>query len=225
MSHKKIYEDLITYGEQKFPGFEIRFKDESRLMKVLSFLSFFNPDFKHFSVAVGHKVYFPSRAWTYDPKYVRPWKVLSHEIVHMTDDERLACDGFPGLFRIIYYFPQLLALLSLLSIGAFWDLNWLWWLCALVFLAPLPSPGRKWAEMRGYQMSLAANIWRGYEVKPETLDWIIGCFTGPGYYYMWPFKNKVEQQLQDCIRDINSEVVLNDSVFYDIHQIVKRHVN
>lgn len=70
--------------------------------------------------------------------------------------------------------------------------NLLWFLLSILPLAPWPSPGRMWAELRGYGMSVHAEYWLwghsfiGAKIKQ---------FTGPNYYFMWPFTRYIYRKL------------------------------
>ena len=54
--------------------------------------------------------------------------------------------------------------------------------------------------MRGYAMSMAVSEWwNSKDDKPYQVSPPLGMhtyFTGPDYYWMWPFKNKVNAELQ-----------------------------
>jgi hypothetical protein len=91
-------------------------------------------------------------------------------------------------------FP-LLVIGCLFSVGlSVWFVGWqtLWLLAALIFVAPIPAPGRKWAEMRGYGMSIFVEIalFGLTEITRKAKQ-----FTGPDYYFMWPFKKAVRDEL------------------------------
>lgn len=132
------------------------------------------------------------------------WKVLAHEYVHLYDRQRLGV-----WFSAAYLFPQMLAPLALLSFLGFvnlWFLLNLVWLCALV---PWPAPGREWAELRGYTMSMAVNYWRYGSIAPGTLEWIEPQFTGWSYYKMsWRASAKMQARLQTQVALIVSGKIL-----------------
>jgi len=170
---------------------KIRYKNESPLMKIIGVLLFFNPKFMtRYTTTLTFfgrsTVYFPDRS--YALQYSKFWRTLAHELVHASDATRS-----PILFNLGYLFPQILAIFSLLSILAWINLSWLWCLLFLVFLAPIPSPGRKWAEMRGYAVSMVIEAEIGGAIlSPERF---VGRFTTADYYYMWPFKKSVMSEL------------------------------
>jgi hypothetical protein len=63
-----------------------------------------------------------------------------------------------------------------------------WWailfFVGLAILAPWPSPGRVWAEHRGYAMNLAINQWMSGTVVLLQKELTVRYFTGPNYYFM-----------------------------------------
>ena len=84
------------------------------------------------------------------------------------------------VFNFLYASPQCFAPFALL---AFWNL---WFLLFLLCALPIPSPGRAWAEIRGYRMTMAVYYWlSGQKVD---IKWMVEQFVGPSYYFMWPFR-------------------------------------
>ena len=167
-------------------GVSIKYKDNSWFMKVLIKILFFNKKFMtRFTTTIGKTVYFPSSQWE-DRDPLRSAEVLCHELVHVEDQMRL------GTLRYVvaYLAPQLLALLTLLSVW-FGPAHLAWLLCLL----PIPSPGRAWLEARAYAVSIITKSWLyDEELKPK--QWMIDSFTGPNYYWMWPFHSHVHRQLE-----------------------------
>lgn len=97
---------LETTIRAEIPSFEVRFKDESRLMAVLGVLMRpFNPTFmRGFTTTLGDRVYFPTKAGyegTPDSSVV----TLAHEFVHMYDSREVG-----RWFQLSYALPQILAL-------------------------------------------------------------------------------------------------------------------
>lgn len=224
MAYKHIYEELIAELEDRYDSFEIIYKDESKLHRFLSMLTFWmwrkNDDTekwenlymtKYISV-IGHKVAFPSRSWHEEHPY--PWKIIAHEGQHMWDDARL-----PVVYRLGYMLPQLLVTLVL---GAFWNL---WFLCALLAGLPLLSPGRSWAEKRGYTMNIACNYWVHGSVLDSTLEWITEQFTGSYYYFMWPFKKLTWKYFQKQKERVKSGAILAEEWPRVVHDIVVKNLD
>jgi hypothetical protein len=194
------YEKLLNYVKSQISGFEIKSKKESRLMNLLSVVLFFNKRFLTSYVTTLYPcVYVPSLPWNpYRP--LSRTITLAHEYVHLYDRQRLG-----WLFNILYLSPQIFALLAL---GAFWNP---WWLLALLFLLPLPSPGRAWLEFRGYRMTAAVQWWLARE-EINTV-WIENQFTGPAYYWMFPFKKFMERRIVKAIENIKSGIILPPEIF------------
>jgi len=214
---QKFY-DLEAVIKERVPDFEIKFKDESRFMKILGKVLFFNKAFMtHYTTTIGKTVYFPSRALfeQYPGAY---FYTLAHEYVHVMDYVQ-----HPVLFTLGYLSPQILALLALFSFLAFINPYFLLFLIALLFAAPIPAPYRTWAELRGYGMSCKVRLWCGE--KLEVIQNIIKeryvtAFTTAAYYFMCPFKNYIINKLlewttsDDCLSDANP-------AFMDVYNVVK----
>lgn len=185
------YAKLAEYVKSQIPGFEVVSKKESRLMKLLSVILFFNKVFMtRYITTIYPRIYVPELPWIPD-RAVSRISVLAHEYVHMSDRKRMG-----WLFNILYLSPQIFALLSLLAVFN------LWWLLALLFLLPIPSPGRAWLEFRGYRMSIAVNWWlTGQETNTV---WVEQQFTQSAYYWMFPFKGYLESRISRAIENIKS---------------------
>ena len=99
------------------------------------------------------------------------------------------------LYKVAYLAPQIFALGSLLALLSIWFSNrWLWALCCLGFLAPLPAFGRMLIERQGYLMTLCVVWWTfGEEMARNELNHCLRQFTGPAYYFMWPFKEHLRR--------------------------------
>jgi len=181
-------EALTKLIKTTFPDFEIVDKKQSKLMLVLSKVLFFNKKFMtHYTTTVGNKIYVPDLSFLDDDD--NAFTVIAHEYVHMCDNKRMG-----PLFKITYLLPQIFALLSLLAF-----IN-LWWLLCLLFLLPLPSPGRTWLEYRGYSMSMACYYFM-YGVKPD-VKWYFDYFTSSLYYWMCPFKSYISKKLSQSLDGI-----------------------
>ena len=169
---------------REMPDLRIRFKDESRLMKVIGWvlarvgMGAFMTDF---TTTIGRSIYFPSRAWAAE---LEPWDVVAHEGVHARDDKRVG-----GLwFRFSYLFPLSLLPLALLSLGAIWGSSW--WLVNLAWLgaaAPWPAPGRVHWERRAYLMTIVCTVidsGPAFARSAQFQTWMCRLYTGPDYYRM-----------------------------------------
>lgn len=211
------FKALAELAESRFPGFEIKFKNESRYMKFLNvFARLFNPRFMDdYVTTLGSKVYFPSR-----DKLIKNGgsyaEVLAHELVHIEERDE---QGDSAYF-LRYAFPQILAALALISICAVWSP---WFLLALVFLlalAPLPSPGRRDIELNGYEMSLSFTFWKYGKITDEDVEWYARQFSGPAYYFMWPWHKSVVHELKLRAIGIRTGDNLQKPLFREIHDIV-----
>jgi hypothetical protein len=198
--NETLYKKLVKHIKTEIPGFEIKSKKQSRLMKFLSVALFFNKDFlSSYVTTLYPHVYIPKFPWKSNNPVSRI-AILAHEYVHLKDRRR-----FGWWFNILYLSPQIFALLA---IGAFWNLSWLW---ALLFLLPLPSPGRAWLEFRAYQVTAAVYWWLARE-KINTM-WLTLQFTSGSYYWMVPFKGCVEKRIIKMIENVESGRSLPPIVF------------
>lgn len=180
--------ELLVKEYQKLVPFEIRYKEESRAMKVVSvILTIFCPTFmSHFTSVIGGYIYFPSRKFVERDEY-GAMRILAHELVHLLDQKRV---GKP-LFMISYLFPHSLAL----GVFSFPFLGW-WSLLFLLFLAPIPSWPRFYFESRGYAMNvLTARKKR----KEAVLERATRQFMGWNYYKMYPFRDAVQEKILDWV--------------------------
>jgi hypothetical protein len=136
------------------------------------------------------------------------FEVFLHEGQHSIDAKRLT---FP-FFALIYGLPQWLGLLGvpLAVLLVLLTSSWLGLLglLALAFLAPLPSPGRVWAELRGYRVSLSVIYW--YEGIPEQyetdcINYYVSYFTGPSYYFMGSLSGaSIRKKLEGYLADLKA---------------------
>ena len=195
---------IIDCIKADVPKFAIKRKSESLLMRLLSFVLFFNKDFMTAYVTTIYPTIYVPDWWGFQKNREREEiEILAHEYVHLYDRKHMW-----WLFNILYLSPQIF---SLLAFGAFWNLSYLWFLLCLL---PWPSPGRAWLEFRGYRMSLAMFYWNILKEDPENkekyytfleyydITWIVQQFTGPAYYFMFPFKGYVERKFRRSLMAI-----------------------
>ena len=176
------WDKTVKYIESKVEGFEVKAKDGVWHQLLIDKILFFMPFMKFWS-ALYPKVWKPAdRAEDYT--------VLQHEAVHLIDAQTFygLLPAWPILkwfnvllFAICYGAPQLLALLAL---HVFVSSSW--WLLCLLFLLPIPSPGRMLAEMRAYRRSRELG---------RSVDSMVDAFVSSSYYYMWPFEEHVRKML------------------------------
>jgi hypothetical protein len=228
--------DILT---QSLPGFSLKFKNESTLMKVIGCLMFFNRAFMTgFITTIGKTVYWPTREKLESRSETSTIEVLAHEYQHAKD-----VDKRPVLFNFGYLFPQVLAAPGVLMVLAapVWVtlmllnvISWSWYLLpfllTLLFLLPLPAPGRMHYELKGYIMSLFSyskflqehgySDERRKEILLKRAVRMNSHFTGPNYYFMWPFG--VEKQLRQAVEDIMSEEILQkDPIYSEVAKAIK----
>lgn len=89
MTDKLLFDKIAESIKEDHPSFEVRFKDESKYMKLLDLLAYpFNDRFLDgYTTTLGTKVYFPSRG-DLERNYRGYSRVLAHEGVHIFDDEK-----------------------------------------------------------------------------------------------------------------------------------------
>lgn len=92
---------------------EDKFKGDSRISKLLAYLSFpFNPYYMEFITVRGSDIYWPDSYKDRLTKLDDPWRFISiraHEGQHLADKKRLGS----FIFTILYTLPHILAILAL----------------------------------------------------------------------------------------------------------------
>jgi len=178
--------DIMSAIEYEFPDFKIIEKKDSRLMRILAKVLFFNKNFMtRYITVIGSTVYVPSKQRMKENPYAA-LELLCHEWVHMKDNKAMG-----ALFKLLYLTPQIFSLVALASL---WTGNLLWLLC-LIFLLPMPSAARAELEMRGYTVSMAVRWWV-LEQEPD-YERISKYFTSSAYYWMYPIKEAVIEDLEE----------------------------
>jgi len=214
MTNKELVEKTVAEINKRNPKYNVKYKNSSLLMKVLSGLMFLNPKFKtQYVTTVKNTVYFPSEEYLNEMNQGTLLGVLVHEFVHTQDNKN-------PLFYIKYLFPQVLAPMVLLL--CFINL-WIGLILFAVLCTPLPAFGRKALELRGYTGTwiVLSNI-----IPQERLDIIKVLFqqnvnkefTGGAYYFMWPFG--VKKDLETIINRVESGEAYNEAIFESCRQIV-----
>jgi hypothetical protein len=184
-------------------------------MKVLGWLTFFNPDFMtRYTTTLGYKVYFPCREGVEaDPE--KYGKILAHEYVHLLDRQRY------GLwFSLSYISPQVWAFGALGALGAIWNSWFLLFLLFLLCLLPWPSSWRARWEARGYLMSVAVNGWRYGRVHPETQAWLVDTFCGWQYYKICWTRTAAQAVVMRMMVDVTHFPFHENPAFRDVHDIL-----
>lgn len=219
----ELFNNTLDIVRKYSPGHQVLYKDESKFQKFLAKLLFFLPNY-----LTGFTTTFFRRTWFSSRKDVELYpsvfaETMAHEGVHAADEHR---EGL--FFHFAYLFPQIFALLSLLSVLAAWKIGFLGCLVFLLFLAPLPSSTRTAIELRGYAMTMAFNYWL-LDLDPIYSKGIImEQFLGSSYYWMWPFKKNVSAKLDDVVEDIKSGVICagkGNEIFKDVKKMIEKYRN
>lgn len=195
-----LSDSLIQFIKQKHPDFQIIDRTESKLMKLLSVLLFFNRGFLNsYTTTIGKKIYFSSSV--YDSilngtNNLTTCTLIAHEYIHISDQKR-----YPIIFQFVYLFPQILAIFSILAI---WNL---WFLLFLLCLAPIPSLGRAYLEYRAFKMSIYfVHFVGGIEEDLIDIEKYVDKFCRTDYYFMFPFRSYVRRKFRDILNNDASSI-------------------
>lgn len=221
-----LFDDILHIIKQQRPSASVIWKGESTLHRLIGKVMFFNSAYMtSYTTTIGGEMAFPRKDFATD-NLQHSEEVLAHEGVHAIDDAK-----HPVLFKLGYLFPQILAVLAALSVVGIWWRPALWALLALLFAAPLPAPFRVWAEMRGYQMTMAMWVWRYSDGAPVSaknhtydllVDHVVKQFTSGSYYWMLPFESIVRDMVEERLREVLEGKVLKDPYFRAVHDAVRR---
>lgn len=169
MDHQKMYCDEISSIEKEFSGFKILPKKDSVLCKVLNailwVLTFGKTEFMTRYHTVLGKTIYTSPNWT-ETSWLHRWIVVRHEGVHLRQAKRM-------------------------GLGLFW-FGWVIWSLAYLFLLPSVWTLRSRWEKEAYAETIRCS--QRFEVGVSR-ERIIQQFTSAQYFWMWPFRSKVEQWL------------------------------
>lgn len=214
------FNKFVSLLKIKEPGLKISYKNESKFMKFLGLLLFFNKNFMtEFVTTIGKTIYFPSKEIVEKALDYKWLSVLAHEFIHISDYKK------NPLFTILYLFPLVLAPTMLLFMLKVW---WLGLMLFVIFLLPLPAIGRMMYEVRGYTMTLvfANEVYKEQKLSDENIKTNLSSlanelniyFTGSTYYFMWPFgvKKKLAQAVEQIL-----EGKLSESLYVEILQDFK----
>jgi len=176
----------------------------------------FMPDFMRYVVTtLGNTIYLPDD-YTKGRSKTAVLATLAHEYVHVSDYRR------SKLFLPSYVFPQLLAAFSVLAaFGAFYAPMY-YFLGALVFLLPLPSPFRLYWELRGYSMSMAVEIWTKGHLSPDTYNNISLSIRGTTYWH-YISKTALHRKLSKQLKKIENGDILKEQPFSEVQLFLLSH--
>lgn len=215
------FQDLVAASQEYFPSLQIKYKDQSWLMKILGKILFFNPSFMaSYTTTIGQTIYFPNE------KFVKAHPVsvsviLLHELVHMHDQKKIS----QPLFAISYLFPQILVPICLLLMFL---VSWKIMLpLALLCLLPIPAFFRAYWEKRAYLASLYMMQLLGNRMNfdphlPDQEKLFIQGFHDSTYYFMWPFTD-INRQFDQAIPKLQaSQRPYQDAVFDMLEELVTK---
>lgn len=217
---KKFISNLQKYN----PQFNIKYKKESILMKIIGFVLFFNKTFiSNFATTINQTVYLPNNDFL-STKQLEMIVLLAHEYVHTKDAKKFGT----FFYTLIYLFPLWL---SLLAVPFYFIIGW-WSLLFLLFLSPLPAPGRAFIEFRGYTMSLFMidvilkeknNVDINYMLSNEANKIESDYFHSAAYYFMWIFG--MRNKFDDVLKKIKSgDILKEDEVFQEVLDAYKNSI-
>lgn len=174
------------------PNFVVKDKThKTGLYAVASFFAkIFNPEIdSRYLTQVLNECWIPPHILEYsDTDFLA---TLAHETMHERDRKSWTSLGA----FLTYGTPQILAVFSLLSFLALgFGLGWLACLGFLLFLLPIPAPGRMWMELRAYRVNMLflRHVHQSEDFYLKAMaEHFAGQFTGAGYYFMWPFKKHI----------------------------------
>src|SRR3984957_6475042 len=216
------FQELVTASQKYFPNLQLRYKDRSKLMKLLGTLMFFNKDFMNdYTINIGNTIYLPTCHFTRSHP-ISSSVALMHELVHLHDQKGLGSIWF----RFSYLLPQILVLPALLL---FLVLTWKIVLpLVLLFLLPIPAYFRMRYEKRAYLSTLYViqNLAMKMHFKPH-LDvhgkFFAQSFINSTYYFMWPFKKRPNQEFKRAVELIEAgQRPYQDSIFDMIDDLIDK---
>lgn len=215
-----VLDNLVKAAQRYFPDVQMKYKNESLLMKIIGKLLFFNPVFMTgYTTTLGSTIYFPSEAFLkYKP--VTGAVIFMHELMHVKDAKQIS----KPLFTFLYASPQILVLFCLALFFCSWKLALL---LTLLCLAPIPSYFRMHFEKRAYITSLYVinGLSKRFNFNPDlenNKNFYINQFKGPYYYYMWPFSN-LEKDFSEAIIKIQAgQRPFEDSMFDILDDLITK---
>lgn len=204
------FQTTVQASQKYFPNLQVKYKDQSFLMKSIGKVLFFNKTFMtDYTTTLGDTIYFPNQAFV-KVRAISSTVILLHEIVHIKDSHKIS----KLLFSFLYACPQILVLLLIPLLFVSWKIA----LLALIFALPFPAIFRMYFEKRAYlsslytlqQLSIKMNF-NPYLDKQK--EYFLSQFKNSYYYYMWPFNN-IRKDFDDAIAKIKAgQRPYNDSVF------------
>lgn len=212
-----LFNNIVSAIKKYNPKVSIKYKDTSKLMKIISLILFFNKRFyTEYVTTIWNTIYFSSNKFI-KTHPVASSRILLHEFVHVLDANKYSFI----LFSIAYLLPQILFLLTPLLLL----INWQVALFGFIFLLPLPAYFRMKLELRAYlaeiyvSNKLAKKLGFEYDADQDKIS-MIKQFKSSSYYYMWIFpdidkkfneyidldKRPFDDEIFDALDDILNQV-------------------
>lgn len=209
------FQDLVTAAQKYFPSLQVKYKENSKLMKLLGTLLVFNKGFMtDYTTSIGRTIYIPNQNYVrFRP--VSGAVVFLHDIVHLHDQKKMGTMWF----QFLYMFPQILSVPVLLL---FLFLSWKIVLPLLLLsLLPIPSYFRMKLERRAYLSSIYVifKLSQRLNFKPH-LDsqckHFSKYFFDSSYYFMWPFKARIINDFNEAVKAIQDGKRPYEDPIFDI---------
>jgi hypothetical protein len=198
-----VQSNLQNHINSNISNFSIKTKEESFLLRLLRKTE------DTTTITLYPTIYFskdnlpPHNSTDATINYI---KLLCHEYVHLSDRKKLW-----QLFNLLYFSPQIFAILSILSI-----LN-MWWILCVLLLAPFPSIGRAILEYRGYKMTLAVEYW--LTGQSYSISHVVNQFELSTYYFMFPFTKFMTARFTKFMEKVENEEELS-LIYNEIKQVI-----
>lgn len=225
-SIKDLVESYITeVGGEYSKKIKVKPKSESKILKIVTpIIELFNSNFSSkFLVTIGNTIWVPDGWFEATPEhyyYKSRIQIIAHECLHI----KQAHEQGKIIHSLLYAFPQILAIFSLLSLFAIpFSVSWLWCLLFLLFLAPLPAPFRYKKELEAYRMLLVflKHVYKFDEEQDKEIfeinkKSISDHLSGANYYFCWPFPSLIK-------KDLDREEPLKAKPYKEAVEFSKRH--
>lgn len=208
MSPEQKVSKAIQLVRKYVPDFEIISKPKSRLHRFIGKLLFFNKGYMtSFYTTIRNKTARPLGGYSRDE-----WVTILHEGMHALDSSRMH-----GIFEFWYLMPQLLGVFGIIFglLGALLWPGFFWGMFFLLFSAPIPALGRAWLEFRAYKINVITYrvLYSGIpDILNDILNHYVTEFTGPNYYFMFPFKKTIRRRFDKWAERIED----GSSLDYDV---------
>ncbi len=208
---------LKEVGKKYANDVAVKPKSQSKLLKLIRpVVELFNDKFwTDYITTIGNTIWVPD-GWLDKGTTKDRLKTVAHEVIHI----KQANEQTALLHGILYLFPQVLALFSLLAFLAIpFGTAWLYALLCLVFLAPIPAPFRYKKELEAYRVTTLffTQVWSS---SPSMIRWahknITDNLSKADYYYCWPFPSKI-------LEDLTNTSKLKQQQYQEILDFLERH--